>query len=236
MIRLVLSLLLIGTLEGRCDLVNTQSAARDLYGIEIFRAQKAGGSRDDQSIVVKYDRTKVGGSLLVVVRNEAFKEFGEFEFVTPSDEAKAGTGEARFSLNPDYLHRSFLKTEKHLIPLRLYFDEKGENVDGADNPQIEATSSYSLKVWSVDVSFYKAQFGKVVKGPSGSLTPDSKPIFPQSKTQEELFRSWGLIPPEGTEFFSAGGKAAVVVRSTKTFLGQLENELKTRGYLVEGKK
>jgi len=236
MIRLILISIFIGALEARCDLINTQSAATDLYGIEIARVKNPAGSQDDQAVVVKFDRAKVGEALVLVVRNKEFKEFGEFEFDSQPTGSETGIGQARFSLNPEYLHRSYLKTEKHIIPLRLYFDAKGKGIVASKNTTIEATSSYSLKVWSVDVSFYKAQFGPPGKKQPAPLKPGVKPDFPQIKTHEELFRSWGLVPPEGSEFFSAGGKAAVVVRSTKSFLDELASELKGRGFLVEDKK
>jgi len=233
MIRLILSILLIGLCDGRCDLVNTQSAAKDLYGIEISRVQDSGGLLDDQVILVEYDRAKVGGAIVLVVRNKDFKEFGKFEFTFQNAGAKSGKGRARFSLANENLRRSFLKAEKHIIPLRLYFDASGKKIDASKNTTIEATSSYSLKVWAVDISFYRALFGSVNKNKADASSSEAKLNFPQSKTQEELFRSWGLMPPEGTAFFPAGGKAAVVVRSTKAFLNELEGELKKRGFLSE---
>lgn len=72
-------------------------------------------------------------------------------------------------------------------------------------------------------------------GPARKNTPDSKPIFPQSKTQEDLFRSWGLAPPAGTLFYPDRGKAAVVIKSTKEFLAELESELIKRNFLAKDK-
>lgn len=234
MIRLILTLLLIGACEGRCDLINTQSAATDLCGIQILRDENLKAALDELPLVVSYDRAKVGPVLEVVVRNKEFKEVGKFEYAAQSTETEVGMGQARFSLNRDYLHRSFLKTESYIIPLRLYFDVRGKSIDASKNPKVEATSSYALMVWPVNLAFYKTQYA--LAKINNSDASGAEPVHPQSKTEEELFRFWGLVPPEGTVFYSGQGKSAVVVRSTKGFFNKLESELKKRGFLVEDKK
>jgi len=224
----ILSALFILVCEGRSELINTQSAAHELCGIKVSRVEKGKAPEDELSMMVTYDREKVGSTLVVVVRNESFKEIGKFEYVSQSAESMTGTGQALFTLNREYLFRSFLKTKSHIIPLRLYIDEQGKSIEGSKDADIKSTSSYATEVWPISLSFYKAQFG-----PASNNGTDEKPVFKQGKTQEELFRSWGLMPPEGTVFFSGLGKAAVVVRSTKAFLDELESELKKRKFLVE---
>ena len=231
MSRLILLIWLIGVCDGRCDLVNTQSAANDLFGIKISRVEKANVPTDELPVVVTYDHAKVGPILILVVRDKEFKKIGEFEYSSQVTGTKAGMGQARFSLNPEFLYLSFLKTKSHLIPLSLYFDDRGKSINESNITDIKPTSPFSIKVWPVRLSFYKTQLGKASK-----KGPDAKIVFSQSKTQEQLFRSWGLVPPVGTEFYPGGGKAAVVIRSTKEFLNELESELEKRNFLAEDKK
>ncbi len=230
MLRSILLILLLSVCDGYCDLINTQLAAKDLCGITISLIEKNSPVTGELTLSVQYDRAKVGAVLAVVIRNKEYKRIGEFEYVSQDPESESGTGQARFSLSPESLHRSYLKTEDYIIPLRLYLDEHGGKTEELASANTKATSAYSLKVWPVQLSFYKAQMG-----PASKKAPDSKPVFPQSKTQEDLFRSWGLAPPAGTIFYPGRGKAAIVIKSTKEFLVELESELNKRGFLAKDK-